>query len=319
MSIEAPYGFRCDSRHGERRLTEAAAAFAAHCAADPKSEPDRECYLSAFQYTEEFKTHLSVTGSTRDYRGRCWSRWLWFDLDRDDPALALDAARALVTYTLMVFHEFCDDDLLYFFSGSKGYHVGVPLTHAPEPSTAFNLNCKAVAERIASERQVVIDAGIYDKVRLLRAPNSRHPKTGLHKVRMSYEQLMGLTHARIAELAQAPIPFDVPTTQVIPKLLPVYWQDAEVLVTEKLNAKASATTTAGRLNRKTMDYIRHGAGVGDRQRMLFSSAANLREFGASEGVITALLEEVALDDGLLPKDVAKQIRDGIAYAEGGGA
>ena len=35
----------------------------------------------------------------------------------------------------------------------------------------------AVAAELAA---VTIDAGIYDRVRAFRAPNSRHPKTGLH-------------------------------------------------------------------------------------------------------------------------------------------
>ncbi len=303
----------------------AAAAFRAHCSADPRSEPDRECYLSAFAFPEEFKTHLETTGSTADYKGRCWSRWLWFDIDRDDPALALDATKALVTYTLMMFHEFGEDDLLYFFSGSKGYHIALPLTHAPPPSTTFNAVCRAVAERLATERQVVIDAGIYDKVRLLRAPNSTHPKTGLHKVRLTYAQLMGMGHERIAELAKEPIPFDVPTAHVIPKLLPIYWTEAEAQVNEKLTAKATRTaTTAGRLNRQTMDYIKHGTETGkSRHTTLLSAAANLREFGASESLISALLEEQGLDDGLPPKDVQRQIRCGIEHADrqagGGGA
>lgn len=320
MSIEARYGFRCDSKHGERRLVEAAAAFLAQCHADPRTEPDRERYLSAFAFTTEFKTHHDTTNSTADYKGRCWSNTLWFDIDRDDPAAALDAAKGLVTYTLMQFHEFDGDHLLIFFSGKRGYHVGLPLTHNPPPSTTFNAVCRAVAERIAAERQVVIDSGIYDKVRLLRAPNSKHPTTGLHKVRLTYAELMGLSHERIAELARTPIPFDPPTTQVIPKLLPIYWQEAEVLVNEKLTAKVNATTTAGRLNRATMDYIRNGSQAGgSRHISLFSAAANLREFGASDRLISALLEEVALDDGLPPKDVQRQILCGIQHAEGGGA
>lgn len=320
MSTEARYGFMCFGKAGERLPIKAAAAFLAYCTLDPKAEPDRECFLGAFQYTAEFRTHLSETGSTRDYGGRCWSPWLWFDLDRDDPALALDATRALVSYTLMQLTEFAEDHLLYFFSGSKGYHVGVPLTHAPAPSTTFNMVCKAVAERIAAERQVVIDSGIYDKVRLLRAPNSKHPETGLHKVRLTHAELMGLTHERIAVMARAPIPFDPPTTQVIPKLLPIYWQDAETQVNERVTARVKATTTAGRLNRATMDYIRNGTQAGgSRHISLFSAAANLREFGASERMISALLEEVALDDGLPPKDVQRQILCGIQHAEGGGA
>jgi hypothetical protein len=325
VSTNARFGFRCDGKHGERRLIEAAPAFLAHCSADPRSEPDRERYLSAFAFPDEFKKHLSATGSTAGYAGRCWSRWLWFDIDRDDPALALADVRRLVGFVLFRYAEFRDDDVLAFTSGAKGFHVGVPLTHSPPPSVEFNAVCKALAELTSTEAGVVIDAGIYDRVRLLRAPNSRHPKTGRHKVRLTHDELMGLSADRIAELSKTPIPFDVPHVEVIPPLLVDDWKAAEAQVRERANARATrTTTTAGRLNRKTVDYIRGGAAAGESRHIaLFSAAGNLREFGANEHLITALLEETALDDGLPPKDVARQIRTAIEHADrqagGGGA
>jgi hypothetical protein len=317
----ARYGFRVvDGTSGERRLVEAAAAFAGHCAADPKAEPARESYLSAFRFGEEFRAHIVSHRTTKGYAGACWSPWVWFDVDREAPALALDAAKGLATYTLMAFREFGEDDLLYFFSGSKGYHLGVPLTHAPPPSSTFNVVCRAVAERIAAERQVGIDAGIYDKVRLLRAPNSRHPKTGLHKVRLTYAELLGLTHTRVAELARTPLPFDPPDVRVIPPLLVDYWQEAEVRASEKAPTKAAA----GRLSRATLDFIRDGAEEGERHVRLFRAAANLREFVAPAELVHALLTEAALDSGLSPCEVRRQIDCGIAHADqqtgkGGGA
>lgn len=312
----ARYGFRVvDGKSGERRLVEAAAAFAGHCAADPKAEPARESYLSAFRFGDEFRQHLIAHGTTKGYAGACWSPWLWFDIDRDDPALALNAANGLVTYTLFVFSEFDEDDLIYFFSGSKGYHLGLPLTHNPHPSSTFNAVCRRVAERIGSERRVAIDGGIYDKVRLFRAPNSRHPKTGLHKVRLTYAELTGLRHERIAELARAPIPFDPPDVQAIPPLLVDYWREAERQTNEQLTAKVNATTPAGRLSRATLDFIKDGAEEGERHTRLFRAAANLREFASPVELVHALLTEAALDSGLPPAEVKRQIDCGIAHAD----
>ena len=92
-------------------------------------------------------------------------------------------------------------------------------------------------------------------------------------------------------------------------------------MTARVNRTA---TTAGRLNRQTMDYIKQCTETGkSRHTTLLSAAANLREFGASEALITALLEEQGLDDGLPPKDVQRQIQCGIVHADrqagGGGA
>jgi len=68
-----------------------------------------------------------------------------------------------------------------------------------------------------------------------------------------------------------------------------------------------------KLNRATLEFIRDGATSGDRHRLLFSAAANLAEFGCSLELAEALLTESALDSGLTPSDVARQIRCGMNH------
>jgi hypothetical protein len=79
-------------------------------------------------------------------------------------------------------------------------------------------------------------------------------------------------------------------------------------------ARRAAGDGSPTLNRSTLDFIREGAGTGDRHRLLFSAAANLAEFGCSPTLAVALLEESALDSGLPPKDVRRQIDCGLAAA-----
>ncbi len=70
-------GFRVlGSATARRRLVDAAAAFAAYCACDPRAEVEREAYLSAFTYGEDFRLHLAQTGSTRAYAGLCWAPFI---------------------------------------------------------------------------------------------------------------------------------------------------------------------------------------------------------------------------------------------------
>ncbi len=52
---------------------------------------------------------------------------------------------------------------------------------------------------------------------------------------------------------------------------------------------------------------------GDRHRLLFSAAANLSEFGCSAELAWALLSESALDSGLPPSDVKRQIDCGLKH------
>lgn len=320
-----PFGFRVVGPVSEpRRLVAMTAAFTAHCAADPLSQPDSECYLSAFTYGIEFRAHLEQKGTPKGYTGPCWSPYLWLDVDRKDLAVALTDARRLAGFTLYWYSQFADDDLLYFFSGRRGFHIGVPLTHCPPASVTFNAVCRKLAEGLTAQVGVTIDTSIYDKVRLFRAPNSTHPKTGLHKRRLMHDELMNLSMERIRELAGDPLGFEVPDVMTEPSGLARDWEQAEELVRERNAGRAGRHHTDGsRLQRDTLEFIRNGAEEGERQNRLFRAAGNLREYGAPAELVAALLTEAALDSGLSPSEVARTIACGIensdAKTKGGAA
>lgn len=335
MKSPHPYGFRivgpCTA---PRKLIDHDRAFAAYCAAEVPGGVDHEAYLSAFTFGHDFRTHLQTTGSTKGYGtslgetagGACGASWLWWDIDRaDDLDAATQDARALCGH---LGHAFAvdDDALLCFYSGSKGYHVGLPLP--PEvsgPDPLFHKVARRVAEHVAAEVGITIDTGIYDKVRAFRAPNSKHPKTGRNKRRLTVDQLMHLTPTRIVERAADPEPFDLPTADACccGFELPAAWNAAAAAVqlqveadTERRQSIASGQTVAT-LNRATFDFIRDGATTGDRHRLLFSAAANLAECGASLHLANQLLAEAALDAGLSPSEVSRQIRCGVEHFRGG--
>jgi hypothetical protein len=298
---------------------DAADALAGYAACDPKADLDREGYLSAFWFPGEFRAHLDATGSTRDYAGRCYARWLWFDIDReDDLPAALQDARALAGRLLDRYRSLDEDDLLLFFSGSKGFHVGLPLTWKPPPSATFHLTARTFAQALAGLAGARIDAGIYDKVRAFRAPNSRHPRTGLHKRRLSVEELMRLPVERIQDLASKPVPFGLPWPKASDPTAVADWRQAEEQASREAEGKAQRRATVAngepRLNRSTLDFIRDGAEKDQRHRLLFSAAANLAEFGCPAALAHALLTEAALDSGLPPADVHRQIECGLTHA-----
>jgi hypothetical protein len=311
------YGFRIVGKvSGRRRLVDAARALAAYAACDPRAEVMREGYLSAFSFPADFKLHVDAAGSTSGYAGPCCAGWLWFDLDREDdlPAALLDA-RALAGSLLHRYRSLEEDDLLLFFSGSKGFHAGLPLTWRPAPSTALNLTARKYAEALAGLAGVRIDSGVYDKVRAFRAPNTPHPKTGLHKRRLSFEELMHLSAERIGDLAKAPAPFALPWPKVTDPQAADDWRQAEEQscrqAEEKARRRVNVANGAPALNRGTLAFIRDGAEIGDRHRLLFSAAANLAEFGCPPALAHALLSEAALDSGLPPAEVRRQIECGL--------
>ncbi len=112
-----------------------------------------------------------------------------------------------------------------------------------------------------------------------------------------------------------PTPFDVPQVTRTSEAAAADWQAAADQGAREGEAKAqrrAAGNGSPILNRSTLAFIRDGAGTGDRHRLLFSAAANLAEFGCTPALAVALLEESALDSGLSPKDVRRQVECGLA-------
>jgi hypothetical protein len=245
---------------------------------------------------------------------------LWWDIDRENELdRALNDTRRLA---LALDERFgAGEDLLAFYSGSKGFHVGLPTwLWQPAPSAVFNRVARRFAEMIAGRIGVAIDGGVYDQVRPFRAPNSRHQKTGRHKRRLSLDELLGLSTGGILRLAERPEPFELPAPTRQCERARSDWLDAVQLVQQEADAKAqrrAAGNGAPRLNRATLDFIREGANTGNRHRLLFSAAANLAEFGCPPALAHALLSESALDSGLPPKEVKRQIECGLAAGKGG--
>jgi hypothetical protein len=313
------YGFRVlGSATSRRRPIDFHAAFRAYADCDGRAEVGREAYLSAFVYGADFRKHLNETGSTKGYDGECAAPWIWFDLDGADLDTTLSDARRLALGILHHYRTLDDDALLLFFSGSKGAHVGLPVAWGPAASVTFHRTARRFAEALAAAAGVNIDTGIYDKVRLFRAPNSRHPETGLHKRRLALDELLHLDAARVRQLAAAPEPFALPVVTAADPQAAADWQAAlqaaEKETAAKAGRRAALANGTPRLNRQTLDFIRDGADQGDRHRLLFSAAANLAEYGCPPALAHALLTEPALDSGLAPAEARRQIDCGLQHA-----
>jgi hypothetical protein len=329
MTTRKPvFGFRIvGSTAKRRRPVHAAVALAAYAACDPRAEVHREGYLSCFWFTIDFHDYLRATGSPRDFRGVCWSPYIWWDVDRDgDLPGALAETRRLAA-TLDERYQLPDDALLLFHSGYKGFHAGLPTSlWRPVPSADFNRVTREFASGLAgiaglgvydAKRGCRIDESIYDQVRPFRAPNSRHPKTGRYKRYFAFDELMGLSLDHLLRLAEQPDPFGLPAPAARCEQAARDWQAAQRRVREQAEVKeqrrAALENGAPRLNKRTLEFIREGAAVGDRHRLLFSAAANLAEFGCPPPLAHALLTEAALDSGLPPSEVRRQIDCGLQH------
>ena len=311
-STDFRFGFRViGGRDRDRRLIDWKAAFTAHVTNDERAQTDSESYLSAFQFDATLSQYLKDTGSTRGFSGPTWAAWLWFDIDREDIAAALADTRTLVSFVATRFDSH-PDELLIFFSGSKGFHVGLPTgLWAPEPSPDFHTTARAFAEGLAGHAGVVIDTGVYDRVRLFRSPNSRHPKTGLHKRQIGPEELYQITADGILDIARHPRDELLPPEPKSSHAAQDDWLAAMQLAGDVSLSRATVRQSP-RLNAATLRFIREGEFVGDRHRMLFSASANLAELSCPAELAHALLTPAARDSGLTPADIRRQIDCGLS-------
>ena len=315
-----PYGFRIlGSLREARRLVDASAALAGYATCDDRAEIDRESYLSAFQYDEGFRQYLSETRSTAGFKGTCWAHWIWIDIDAENDVDRGRREAAQLVTEICARYGCANSDLLVFFSGAKGFHIGIPTTlWMPMPSADFHKVARCYLAKLAEIASVNIDLGVYDKVRAFRAPNSCHPRTGLHKRFLTFEELSGLCAEEIRELAREPAPFKIPSPSGTNGQAVADWQSAIETIRKEDGARASRRFDSNNprsLNRATLDFICHGAAPGERAPRLFSAAANLGEFGCEIALAWALLSEAALDSGLSPQEARRQIECGLNHCK----
>ncbi|MCD0459210.1 bifunctional DNA primase/polymerase [Roseiconus lacunae] len=316
MNDAMPLGYRivgpCDR---ERRLVDYDRAFAAYAACDVLAQTDREGFLSPFQYDDEIKQRITDGGGrldVRGYDGRCWSRFVWFDIDRDGDIDAATADARSLSLMLVERYRVDESELLVFFSGSKGYHIGLPTSlFDASPSVAYHQAVRRLAERLATLANVRIDSAVYSKVQPLRAPNSRHGKTGRHKRIVMFDELLHVKPSAIVANAAEPLPFELPDSPDADEQAVADWSTSCSAVKKQAEAVPMRNTDRKELNRSTLEFIRDGADEGDRHRLLYSAAANLAELGCPARLAHALLTESALDSGLPPSDVRRAIDNGL--------
>ena len=319
---EYPYAFRIlGPLNGPRKRVDAEAAFAAYCRCDERAHVGMEAYLSHFRFDESFRDHLATTGSTRDFIGNTWTEELVFDIDAEgDLPAALEQARKLAA-TLVDTYEIPTKGFTRHFSGSKGFHIAVPTRlWLANGGPNFHRVAGEFAQRIAAAAGVTIDSGVYDRVRALRAPNSVHPKTGLHKRHIPPDVFESISVEQIIEMARTPAPFGRVSRDHTPIVdgLAWEWKHAKEIMAEReeaaeqQRAKLAAGLVKLTLNRMTLGIIRgEPVETGDRHRLIYSAARDLAEKGAPRHLVDALLRDVSLDTGLPPREVDRQLDCGF--------
>lgn len=153
-------------------------------------------YCSHFMFGPEIEIHLKAHRNEKGeptvagFRGKVYCEAVWIDVDCAGDVNQARLSAIEVVRRLNAEYQIDPDSLFLYFSGNKGFHLAIfnTLVGFTHTTPIDPLKVKDFVRRLTNGIPH-IDYVIYDHVRILRIENSRHEKSGLYKVRLSFEEL----------------------------------------------------------------------------------------------------------------------------------
>jgi hypothetical protein len=311
-----------------------------------KLEPcAEELYFSLFGFDHTIFEHLEINKTVSGFQGAYFADFLFFDIDRDgDLPGSVESARDLVRRLYNRF-QLSPKQLVLYFSGNKGFHIGLHQSlfggFAPGPNLPQQIQvlcARLVAEAHGLDLAALqtkeveckktgghfgdIDFGIYNPNRIFRAPNSLNAKSGRYKIPLLSTELLDGTLEQILALAAAPRVDFVPeariTSQAVNADLAAMWayaRDFDV-------AAFGAATLGGRHKGEPIDRDFFAPPApGNRNNDLFKQACHLFDHSTLyESHVLQLIESInqAGADPLPADEVRTIVRSAFKRTGGGG-
>lgn len=141
---------------------------------------DKDYYVSIFKYTDEHKKKFETSNTVAGITDVVTSTLLW-DFDSSD----IEVARkdAIELGNRLKGFGIPEAAIQVYFSGGKGFHVAVNTDAALTPTQFRRINAK-IADGLATNDTKVCNAS-----RIIRAPYTKHQKSGLYKIGLSLSDL----------------------------------------------------------------------------------------------------------------------------------
>lgn len=161
---------------------------------DISREPSsQERYISLFPFDKSIIDWVKVHGSVAGYKGIHYAPYFFFDIDSPNLTKSYEATKELIN-KLYEQYVIPIEDIQIYFSGAKGFHVGLheKLFGGIKPSKDVPEKCRKFAELIKDSFEIEeIDTSIYESNRIFRIVNSLNSKTNLYKIPITYDELLG--------------------------------------------------------------------------------------------------------------------------------
>jgi hypothetical protein len=147
-------------------------------------------YCSLFMFGTDILPHVKTNQSVAGFKGKVYCEAVWLDVDYEKDVDQARLATIEIVKRLNVDYGINPDDLFIYFSGKKGFHIAIFNT-----LVGFTHSTPVDPEKVKDfvRRLTVgiphLDLKIYEPVRIFRIENSRHEKSGLYKIGISFAEL----------------------------------------------------------------------------------------------------------------------------------
>jgi hypothetical protein len=147
-------------------------------------------YCSMFMFGADILPHIKTHRSVKDFKGKVYCEAVWIDVDYDKDVNEARLSALEVVKRLNAEYQIDPNDLYIYFSGKKGFHIAIHNRIIGfEHSTPIDPEKVKDFVRRLTKGISHIDFVIYEPVRIFRIENSLHEKSGLYKIRISFDEL----------------------------------------------------------------------------------------------------------------------------------
>jgi KaiC/GvpD/RAD55 family RecA-like ATPase len=242
-------------------------------------------FHSVYMYDHNMITHVEENSSVRGFDGPVMADAFVWDFDHNED-IGKSQADAIELIERLESMGIDNNSIRVFFSGNKGFHVYFLSKELKDLGCSHIIPqiSKMVCKNIAEGLQTA-DESIYDRTRIIRVINSKHPKSGLYKIPLDIEELRNCGTEDIQEMAQEQREPDFfeswDTADYIQGLIDSYVSNDKG---NKKDRKTAKTTM--------VDGILEGFKDGNRNVGLSSLAGVLHSRNISDDIVFGLLSAV---------------------------
>lgn len=155
---------------------------------------EHDWYRSLFFYNEEQFKQFKISGSVKGIRETVTNK---FFMDFDDTEnINVARYKTLSVIDRLKKYGITEKNIEIYFSGSKGFNLSFEL---PNNVLITPRELANIVEFIGAD--IGYDTTMYDANQIIRIPGTRHQKSGLYKIPLTYKQLKDLEIEKIKVLA----------------------------------------------------------------------------------------------------------------------